>query len=576
MEQGGWSITAVFDVVASAVPDRPMVICGPVRRSFAEGRARTRGLAAFFGSRGVGAHRERADLEQWETGQDMVALLLHNGPEYLESMLGAYRARAVPFNVNQHYRAGEVAALLADVGAGAVVYHLRYGPLLAEAADRERWVLVHVDDGSGVAPLPGSVPFEEAVATPVRTLPEPSPDDLYAVCTGGTTGRPKAVLWRQADIYLAGLAGSPDATEASIAAAAVAGTAHPWFAVPPLMHAAAQWTAFSGLLTGAPVLLHDDSGPFDPQTILEAAERERAHLLSVVGDAHARPLVEELRRRHYDLSSLAIVGTGGAITTEPVKQALLELLPHVVVVDGYGSSESGTMAFGPRTAGPGTTGGSGVSFRPSPGVTVVSGDRTRELEPGEDEVGWTARRGTVPLGYLGDRDKTEATFPLIGGERMAVPGDRARRRADGSIDLLGRDAMVVNTGGEKVFVEEVETVLLAHPSVDDALVVGRPSERFGQEVVAVVSLRPGDPPDPAALREFVAARIARFKAPRAVLVCDRVQRHANGKADYRWARSVADQAVDATVAASARVDSDRAGSDRPGSDHAGSDPGGVG
>jgi fatty-acyl-CoA synthase len=368
-----------------------------------------------------------------------------------------------------------------------------------------------------------------------------SPDDLCLVCTGGTTGRPKAVLWRQADIFCSAMAGTEDATAESLAATARDGDGKPWYAVPPLMHAAAQWTAFSGLHGGSPVVVHDDSQPFDPAVVLGLVEREQVGLMSIVGDAFARPLVEELRRGSYDLSSLRIIGTGGAATSEHLKDELLELIPQVIVVDGYGSSETGGMAYGPRSR----TGGA-AGFSPSTGAIVLSDDRSRVLEPGDDEVGWTARRGRLPLGYLGDEQRTLATFPIVDGERMAIPGDRAQILPDGGIRMLGRDAMVVNTGGEKVFVEEVEAVLLTHPAVADALVVGRPSERFGQEVVAVVALRDGEAVDPSQLRDHVAAEIARFKAPRAVVVCEAVQRHANGKADYRWARDVAAGALDAT------------------------------
>jgi fatty-acyl-CoA synthase len=307
------------------------------------------------------------------------------------------------------------------------------------------------------------------------------------------------------------------------------------------MHAAAQWTAFSGLHNGGTVVLHDDSQPFDARRILEVAEREGVRMMSIVGDAYAGPLVEALRHGSYDLSSLTLIGTGGAATGEQHKEALLDLLPQLTIVDGYGASETGGMAFGARSRSTRPDG-----FTPGAGADVVSEDRTRFLSPGDDEVGWTARRGRVPLGYLGDPGRTEATFPIIDGERVAIPGDRAQRLPDGSIRMLGRDAMVVNTGGEKVFVEEVEEVLRRHPDVADALAVGRPSERFGQEVVAVVAPREGATLDPSSLREFVAADIARFKAPRAVAVCDRVRRHANGKADYRWAQEVARTAVDAT------------------------------
>jgi fatty-acyl-CoA synthase len=539
MSSGEWSFVAVHDVVAASVPDREMLVCGGVRRSFAEVSERTKAIAAFLGRHGLGLRRDRADLQRWECGQDPIALVMHNSVEYIEAMLGAYRARAVPFNVNQQYRSSEIGALITDVGVRGVFYHRRYGALVASACDGldADVVLVDVDDGSGMEPLPGSTNFEHVVRTPVESpLPVPSPDDLYLVCTGGTTGRPKAVLWRQADIYVSGMAGTDDTTEESIRLAATegAGTGGPWYPVPPLMHAAAQWTAYSGLHQGATVVLHDDSGAFDPRTILELVERERVVLMSIVGDAYAGPLVEELRRWPYDLSSLMVLGTGGAATGEQYKAALFDLVPHLMIRDGYGSSETGGMAYGARTRNGGREG-----FVPSPGATVASADRSRFLQPGDDEVGWTARRGRVPLGYLGDRERTEATFPVIDGERVAFPGDRAQLTEDGRILMLGRDALVVNTGGEKVFVEEVEEVVRRHPDVADALVIGRPSERFGQEVVAVVAPRDGASLAPGSIREFVAAEIARFKAPRAVAFRESIQRHTNGKADYRWAAEVA-------------------------------------
>jgi 3-oxocholest-4-en-26-oate---CoA ligase len=532
-----WSLAGVHDVVAAHVPEREMVVCGDIRRTFGQVAQRTKSIAAFLGAQGLGLRRERSELEPWECGQDPIALVLHNCVEYIEAMLGAYRARAVPFNVNQHYRPAEMRNLFADVGVRAVIYHRRYGPLVAAVCEGLEVVLVDVDDGSGVAPLSGSTGFEEVASTPVdATLPVPSPDDLYMVCTGGTTGRPKAVLWRQADIFVSGMAGTDDTTEESIghAATAGAGVAGAWYPVPPLMHAAAQWTAYSGLHQGATVVLHDDSGPFDAETVLTLAAREGVALMSIVGDAYAGPLVEELARRPYDLSGLTTIGTGGAATGDQHIKALLNHLPNLVIRDGYGASETGGMAYGARTKN---------SFRaglaPGAGATVISADRSRFVDPGDAEIGWTARRGRVPLGYLGDRERTEATFPVVDGHRVAIPGDRAQLSADGRILMLGRDSLVINTGGEKVFVEEVEEVVRRHPDVADALVVGGASARFGQEVVAVVAPRKGATLDAGAIRQFVAGEIARFKAPRAVAVCETVRRHANGKPDYRWAESVA-------------------------------------
>lgn len=535
-----WSLPAVHDALADAAPERELLVWKDVRRTAREVQERTRRLATWFVQQGLGVQRERSELERWELGQSRIAILLSNCPEYVETMVAGYRSRSAPYNVNHHYRPSEVAALLAQVGTDAVVYHRRLAPLLAECA-LDGSVLLHVEDGSGVAPLPGSTDVDEAVSgTPIGPLPTPSPDDVYLMCTGGTTGRPKGVLWRQADAYVSAMAGREDITREELAGIATQGGGV-WFSAPPLMHAAAQWTVLSGLHSGGTILLHDDAQPFDARTILQTAARERATLMTIVGDAYARPIVEELRTRPYDLSSLVLLGTGGAVTSAALKHELLELLPHLVINDGYGSSETGGMAFGPSRRGAETR-----EFTLGAGACVVSEDKTRFLRPGDDELGWTARAGRIPLGYLDDPEGTAATFPIIEGRRTSVPGDRARYRADGQIEMLGRDSMVVNTGGEKVFVEEVEEAIRRHPDVLDALVVGRPSERFGQEVVALVQPRPGAVLSPREVREFAARSLARFKAPRAVLLCEQIGRHPSGKADYRWAREAAVGAVPAT------------------------------
>ncbi len=494
---------------------------------------------------GLGAHRERRELERWECGQSTVAIVMFNRPEYIETMLGAYKARAVPFNVNQHYTSREIAGVVDMLQASAIVYEQRLAPLVTQAAPAR--VLVHVPDGSDVPPVAGSLDYEALIADHLTAhlagdveLPTPDPDDLYIVCTGGTTGFPKAVLWRQGDIFVAGMGGSDQATAETLAATAQSFTST-WFAAPPLMHASAQWTAFAARNLGATVVLHDDAQPLDARRLLATLEREKASMVSIVGDAYARPLIDELRRRPYDLSSLRTIGTGGSVTSAAHKTALVELLPRVTIIDGYGASETGAMAYGTNSAR-----GASAGFAPGAGAAVLSADRQRLLAPGDHEIGWTARRGHVPLGYLDDREKTEATFPVVDGERFAVPGDRATVDADGAIQLVGRDATVVNTGGEKVFVEEVEEVIRRHPRVVDALVVGRPSARFGEEVVAVVELEHGAVMAASELREFVASSIARFKAPRAVAFVTTIERQASGKPDYRWAAEAARDAISAT------------------------------
>ena len=418
-----WSLPDVHDVISAAAPDREAVICGAVRRTRAEVTARTRGLAAFLVAHGLGAHRERHELERWECGQDIVALVMGNGAEYLESILGAFRARAVPANVNQHYGPTEVAALLQYLDARAVVYHRAHGPLLAKAAADGGFaltdlVLVDVDDGSGVPALEGSAPFEAAVATPVDVLPTPSPDDLYLVCTGGTTGVPKAVLWRQADIYVAGMAGQEGATEEAIAMLA-RGDSGRWFAVPPMMHAG---VAVDRLLRppprrdrGAPRRLRAVRRPGGPRG-------GRAGAGGVAVDRRRR--LRPADRRRAPSSPLRPrgaphAGHGWGRHQRGAEGGAVELIPQVTIRDGYGASETGGMAFGARSRTERSEG-----FTPAAGAAVVSADRTRFLGPGEDEMGWTARRGRVPLGYLGDEERTEATFPIIDGARVAIPGDR--------------------------------------------------------------------------------------------------------------------------------------------------------
>lgn len=545
MTASEFSLPAVLDIVTEAVPDREMLVWSTVRRTYAEVADRSRRLGVFLRQNGLGVQRERAELERWECGQSPVALVLPNCPEYLEAMLGAYRARAVPFNVNHHYRPSEVAALLGEIGTAAVIYRRALGPLLAEYPGLGDCLLLDIDDGSGVPPLPASTSYEAALASVSGTeaLPVPSPDDLHIVCTGGTTGAPKGVLWRQADARVAAMSGTEGATSEDIAAGARAGSGV-WFATPPLMHGTAQWTAFAAITRGATLVLHDDTGPFDARSILEIAQRERVNIMSIVGDAYAGPLVEELRARRYDLPALVTIGSGGAATNPHNKKALLDLLPQIVYSDGYGASESGPIAFASSTTATATQAG---RFALASGSAVLSADHSRFLAPGYDEIGWLARAGRVPLGYLHDPQKTLRTFPIVEGRRVAVPGDRARYGAEGQIVMLGRDSMVVNTGGEKVFVEEVEEALRLHPDVVDTLVVGRPSERFGEEVVALVQLRPGARLSPLEVREFAAGTVARFKAPRAVLMCDRIGRHATGKPDYRWARQAALDALPAAA-----------------------------
>jgi fatty-acyl-CoA synthase len=527
-----WTIGAVLDEIAHVVGDRTMTVCGGRRSTFRESAERTRRLANFLAGNGLGAHRERATLQNWECGQDRVALVMHNDL-YPDMVIGCLKARTVPVNINYYYTPNEVRELLDYVKPRAVIYHRGLGAKFADVlTDAGVDLLVSVDDGSGAAELSGAVPLDDAlVQGDTDRGVTASPDDLLMICTGGTTGRPKGVLWRQSDIYVSSMVGADHACAKEIHDKVRGNAGAPWFAVSPLMHAAGMWTAFSAIMAGTTVVMYDTGRKLEPRSVWETAQREKVGLMTMVGDAYAAPLVAELRGGSYDLSSLYAIGTGGAATNLKYQQALLELLPHITLINGYGSSETGNMGFGHSRRG-----SQAHTFTLREGGLVLSEDYSRFLSPREPEVGWVAREGRIPLGYFDDPDATRKTFPEIDGKRVVISGDRAALEADGALRLYGRDSLVVNTGGEKVFVEEVEEVLRAHPAVADALVVGRPSERWGEELVALVELRDGATGTAEELHTLCTSRLARFKAPKEFLVVERVQRLGNGKADYRWAK----------------------------------------
>ncbi|GAA0430670.1 acyl-CoA synthetase [Acrocarpospora corrugata] len=503
-----FDLATLQEAIAAAVPDRDCLVWRERRLSWRQVAERTRRLGNLLHEHGLGR-------------TDQVAIYLLNGPEYLEALLGAHKARAVPFNVNYRYTADELGYLFADAKPGAIVYHARFAPLVEKVAKGA--LLLQVADDSGHPLLPGALDYEGALAAaapdpvPVR----PTPDDHHIIYTGGTTGMPKGVVWRIGDLLEGPLAIRFRSLEALAAHAAA--SRRKVLPAAPLMHGTGLWFALSGWCLGSTVVIADRVDRFDPPSLLATLEREQVTGTIIVGDAFARPLVEELERRPYRLA-LGMIGTSGAMLRDGLAGRLGELIPGVRIVDTLGSSETGNSAV--RL--------DGGPFVPGPETVVLTADRTGRLAPGSDEVGWLARGGPIPLGYLGDPDKTARTFVELDGERFAIPGDRARLRADGTIELHGREATVINTAGEKVFAEEVEVVLRAVPGVVDALVVGRPSERWGQEVVAVVQ---SDVPD-RELRDACARHLARYKLPKDFVRVPHVRRHPNGKADYAWARGL--------------------------------------
>lgn len=540
-----FTVPAAADAIAAVIGDREFIVQGDRRLTYAQVVERSNRLARFLHAQGLGCQTERSELAGHEVGQDLLGIYAHNGPEYVEGMLGAWRARVAPFNVNYRYVKSELQYLLADSGATALLYHSAFAPRLAEVLPElpQLRVLIQIADDSGNELLPGAVDYDSIVTDGPADPPPvtPSPDDLYVLYTGGTTGMPKGVLWRQHDIFMASFGGRSLYTgelattyeEITKRCADAPGTA--LLILPPLMHGAAQWAVFTAMTTGQTVVFSAVTSHLDVDDVVATIEREKILAVTVVGDAMARPLAEAFERTSADLSSLAVVANGGAQLTPTAKQLLIDAKENLMVVDGVGSSETGAQMTHMSAPGAVSTG----KFNAGPDTFVAAEDLGSMLAPGHDGIGWLAQRGYVPLGYKGDATKTAATFPVIDGVRYSIPGDRARHLADGSIELLGRDSVTINSGGEKIFAEEVESAVASHPAVADVVVAGRPSERWGQEVVAVVALAEGAHATAEELIEHAAAVIARYKLPKAVVFRPTIERSPAGKADYRWAREQA-------------------------------------
>jgi acyl-CoA synthetase (AMP-forming)/AMP-acid ligase II len=532
-----FSVAEIHEAIAASRPDDECLVFRDRRLTWADVTERTRRLANYLIGFGLGVHVERSQLAGHESGQDHLAVYLHNGNEYLESMLGAFKARVAPFNVNYRYVAEELRYLLNDSRATAIVVHSQFAPTLAEVLPdlTELRVIIQVHDESGNDLLPGAVWYEDALAaaSPERPAVEWSPDDLYILYTGGTTGMPKGVLWRNGDANVECFGGSTAETLDGVLAAAAGGLNA--LLAPPFMHGAGHWMTFRTWNLGGTVYIQSIPDRLDPADIWGLVERERLNFLLIVGDAFARPLLDELSVSAYDLGCLTVVLSGGAALSAGLKEEFLGHLPSLIIVDGLGSSEAGGQLAHVSAGTKATTG----TFAISPGNHVLSADLDRELDPGDDELGWLAKSGRLALGYLGDASKTERAYPVVDGVRYAVPGDRARLLADGVVELHGRDSVTINSGGEKIFAEEVEAAIKAHPDVYDCVVAGRPSERWGSEVVAVVRMRAGREADEASLLAEAERHIARYKLPKDFVFVDEIVRSPSGKADYRWAKQVA-------------------------------------
>jgi acyl-CoA synthetase (AMP-forming)/AMP-acid ligase II len=532
-----YNFADLFELAADKVPDRTALIDHRRRISYRELDERANRFAHSLRAAGV------------KPG-DHVGIDAMNCIEWPEAAVALYKLRAVPVNVNFRYVEEELRYLFENSDMVGIVYQREFGPMIAKARDAQPLLtrFWRIDDGTDADDHElDPVDFEHAMAagSPERDWPERSDDDIYLLYTGGTTGMPKGVVWRQEDVYFA-LGGGidvftnlkvtdPRTASERIDPATPALVSHP---IPPLMHGAGQFSTFRMLFEGGTVVYRPR---FDPEDVWRTIERERVNVIGVTGDAMARPLADTLETMlgQVDVSSLISFGSTAAIFSQTVKEQLRSLLgANVVITDAIGSTETGMNGI--RVVQDGDAPKEGITTVLASADTTVLDDDLRPLEPGSGNVGRLARGGNIPLGYYRDPEKTAATFVSdVDGRRWSIPGDFATIEADGRITLLGRGSVSINSGGEKIYPEEVEGALKAHPDVFDVLVVGLPDERWGERVTAMVQARPGRTPALETLVEHCRTRIASYKIPRRLFLIDTVPRLPNGKPDYPRAKAAA-------------------------------------
>ncbi|MFF0195779.1 acyl-CoA synthetase [Streptomyces anulatus] len=532
-----YNLADLFESVVDAVPDREALLYVDHPGTGAERRLTYAELDAAANR--IAHHLIDAGIRPGEH----LGLHLYNGVEYLQTVLGALKARIVPVNVNYRYVEEELVYLYRDADLAALVFDGEFDERVAAAAPQAPGLrhLVRVGPAPAAPPAVPVVPFTEAERSggSGRGFAPRSADDQFIIYTGGTTGMPKGVMWRQEDLFFSGLGGGAPTGEPVKAPQELAervtagGDGITFFPTPPLMHGTSTLTAFIGFNFGQRVVVHRK---FVPAEVLRTIEKEKVTSVSLVGDAMLRPLIDCLNGplRGTDCSSLFSVSSSGAIMSDSVRAEFQALVPTVMLLNNFGSSESGFNGTATADSGPER----GFRVQVNARTAVVDPVTYEPVAPGEP--GRIAQRGHVPLGYYNDPAKTADTFFRRGEERWVLLGDMATVDADGIVTVLGRGSQCINTGGEKVYPEEVEQALKSHPDVYDALVAGVPDERWGNRVAAVVQLRENtEALTLDAVQAHCRTRLAGYKIPRALVLADRIQRSPSGKADYRWAKAVA-------------------------------------
>lgn len=525
-----FNLADLFEVVANVVPERTAFICGQQRLSYRELDERATRLASALRAHGV----KRGDN---------VGIQLHNSAEYLETFLACCKIGAAPANINYRYVADELEHLFSSLELKALVFGADFADEVAKVAPRVPTLKLLVCAGAGAARPAGALDYDTLLASGEARLddPERSDNDLYLLCTGGTTGLPKGVMWPHKSLFMGALGGGgiffrrpPVKTPEELAEFVPHGPPLTYIALAPMMHGAAMWASLISLLSGHTVTVNDQKN-FDAEHVWDIVVRDGVNILSIVGDAMALPLIQALEAHpgRWDLSKVAIFGNGGAVFSGHLQERIKTLLPHIMINNGMGSSEAGMVGGGEKPVQ-----GSGLMrITPRPDLAVIDDQHHIVTEPGAQGI--LARTGYTPVGYYGDAKKTAATFITIDGRLWVLTGDSARIDESGDIVVLGRGSQCINTGGEKVFPEEVEEVARRYGAVADVLVVGLPDERWGQKVSAVIEVAPGQHFDAAEFDRICREHLSGYKVPKAVFLAHRIQRSPAGKADYRWASQFA-------------------------------------
>lgn len=526
-----FNIADLFEAVADVAQDRIALVSGDRKLTFSQLDERANRFANHLKKSGVGPGEH-------------VGLYLYNHGEFVEALLGIFKIRAVPINLNYRYVAEELRYVLDDGDVVALLHQQELTSVVDEIRGEFGGMkaFISVADDSGLDSN-GSVDYETALAasTPVADFGQRSGDDVYIIYTGGTTGMPRGVMWRHEDVFFAGLQGGrpgddPIETPEEIReVVADVNNARNILPGAPFIHGAAQWASLIAMFTGGKTIIAPGKR-YDPDLVWALAEREEANVINMVGDAMIEPLITafEAKEGGYDTEALAVISSAGAILSERLQEKLQQILPDVTVLNSFGASEAGHMG----TFISGVVGPTGRPvFIQNPNTAVVDEDG-KHLEPGCGVIGKLARYGRVPLGYYKAPEKTAENFREIDGVRYVLPGDMAMVEEDGTITVLGRGNVCINSGGEKIFPEEVEEVVKAHPHVVDAVIVGAPDERWGQRVAAIVQTTPGAELTLEALDEHCRAKLAGYKVPRQLHLVDEVVRQPSGKPHYRWAKGI--------------------------------------